>query len=93
MTSKPRNNREPKLRLGSFLVQPLLMWDDGESLTPALNQDGGHLVSPLTVTPSGLRELADNWPEQFARIQAQLQPTPAKPARSAHDRSKGSRSV
>jgi hypothetical protein len=53
-----------KLRLLHFVVQPVLLADDGDSLVP------GPAVQPQPLTLDGLRDLAANWPEKLAEIEA-----------------------
>ncbi len=54
---------ERKLRLAHFLVQPVLVWDDGNELTP------GPTIEPQTMTHAELRKLADGWVEQLREIE------------------------
>lgn len=53
-----------RLRVGQIAVQVVLVWDDGDELTP------GPQVEPQTVTLAGLRRLCDTLPEQVAKIEA-----------------------
>lgn len=55
-----------RLRVAGFHVQPRLMWDDGEELTP------GPAMGSVELSPSGLAEFAATWPEQFEAYKAQL---------------------
>lgn len=54
---------ERRLRLQHFLVQPVVVWDDGSELTP------GPPVQPQPLTLAGLRDLADTWPEKLAELE------------------------
>jgi hypothetical protein len=64
---------EPRLRLQHFIVQPVLVWDDGNDLTP------GPQVQPQPLTVAGLRELAEEWPAKLAELQAQAKNGVAEP--------------
>jgi hypothetical protein len=55
---------EPRLRLQHFIVQPVLVWDDGNELTP------GPQVQPQPLTVAGMRDLAEDWPAKLAELQA-----------------------
>ena len=55
-----------KLRLLHFIVQPVLVFDDGEQFTP------GPTIEPQPATLEGLRQLAVDWPERISEIEAQL---------------------
>lgn len=54
-----------RLRIAHLIVQPVLVWDDGDELTP------GPAAKPLTVPLSQLTALADRLPGEVARLQAQ----------------------
>ena len=56
---------ERRLRLQHFVVQPVLVWDDGEELAP------GPPVQPQSLTYAGLRDLAEHWPATLAELEAQ----------------------
>lgn len=58
------------VRLLHFVVQPVLVVDDGESLTPAPQ------VQPSTLSLAGLRDLVDRWPEHLAAIETQIEQGP-----------------
>jgi hypothetical protein len=51
------------LRALHFVVQPILVWDDGADLTP------GPVVEPQALTLAGVRDLVDNWPEKLAELE------------------------
>jgi len=74
MTDSP--GPAPRLRLHYFIVQPVLVWDDGSSLVPALGPHGGHLVNPQLMQLDDLQHLAEHWPERLAEIVAQITPDP-----------------
>ena len=74
MTDSP--GPAPRLRLHYFIVQPVLVWDDGSSLVPALGPHGGHLVNPQLMQLDDLQHLAEHWPERLAEIVAQLTTEP-----------------
>lgn len=63
--SQRKSTPERKLRLQHFVVQPVVVWDDGETLLPAPP------VQPQPVTLEGLGELARGWPGQLAEMQKQ----------------------
>lgn len=54
-----------RLRIAQVVVTPVLMWDDGEELTP------GPSLQPITVPLSGLAGLAERLPGEVAQIEAQ----------------------
>jgi hypothetical protein len=56
---------ERRLRLQHFVVQPVLVYDDGDELSPAPP------VDPQALTLVGLRELAENWPAKLAELDGQ----------------------
>lgn len=58
------------VRLLHFVVQPVLVVDDGESLAAAPS------VQASTLTLAGLRDLVDRWPEHLAAIEAQIEKPP-----------------
>ena len=60
MTEQPA-----RLRLHHFVVQPVVVWDDGEDLTP------GPVIQPQMLTLAGLRDLAENWASTLAELEAQ----------------------
>ena len=53
-----------KLRALHFVVQPILVWDDGTDLTP------GPVVEPQALTLAGIRDLLENWPDRLAELEA-----------------------
>lgn len=55
---------QPRLRLQHFIVQPVLVSDDGETLTP------GPGIEPQPLTLTGLQDLAKSWPEKLTDLQA-----------------------
>ena len=55
-----------RLRLLHFVVQPVFVWDDGDSITP------GPPAQPNQLTLSALADLADTWADQFAAMCAQV---------------------
>ena len=55
-----------QLRLQHFLVQPVLLIDDGETLTPGPN------VEVQAVTLSELQELVASWPDRLAKVAEQV---------------------
>ena len=57
-----RSVDQRKLRLIHFVVQPVLVWDNGEELAP------GPQIEPQAVTLAGLRELAENWDAKLDEI-------------------------
>lgn len=61
-----------RLRIAHLIVQPVLVWDDGEELTP------GPAAQPLTVPLSQLPALADRLPAEVAALAQKLteEPTP-----------------
>lgn len=56
-----------KLRIAHVIVQPVLVWDDGEELTPFEYQ-----VSPLQIPVAELKGLADKLKEEVKQIEEQL---------------------
>lgn len=66
----------PRLRLHYFIVQPVLIWDDGSSLVPALGPQGGHLVNPQMMQLDDLQHLSEHWPERLAEIVARVTSEP-----------------
>lgn len=68
-----------RLRLQQFLLQPVVVVDDGETLAP------GPPIQPVSLTLEQLRELLDAWPEQLAAIQTTYdqQNPPAPPPNRA----------
>jgi hypothetical protein len=65
MTDQPT----PRLRLVQVIVTPVLMWDDGEELTP------GPQLQPVTVPLSALAGLAESLPAEIAQIADQAAPS------------------
>lgn len=59
MTDQPTR----RLRVAQVIVTPVLMWDDGEELTP------GPQVQAITVPLSGLAEVAESLPVEVARME------------------------
>ena len=55
----------PKLRLLHFMVQPILLTDDGEQLSP------GPAVQAQALTLLGLKDLVETWPQKLAQIEAE----------------------
>lgn len=63
-------NSEPhirRLRVQQILVQPVLVWDDGEELTPAPG------LQQLSVPLSQLARLVETLPAEVAAMQARLE--------------------
>lgn len=54
-----------RLRLQHFVVQPVLVWDDGNDLVP------GPAVEPQPLTLQGLRDLGESWPDKLAELERQ----------------------
>lgn len=57
-----------KLRVLHVVIQPVLVWDDGEELISFEQQ-----ISPLQVPLSGLNGLDDRLKDEVKRIEEQLQ--------------------
>lgn len=55
-----------KLRIAHLVIQPVLVWDDGEELTPG--PELGQLALPL----SKLEEFAGSLPAEVAALAAKL---------------------
>lgn len=55
-----------RLRISHVAVQPVLVWDDGEELSP------GPQISPVTVPLSGLAGLAETLPVEVAALTEKL---------------------
>ena len=55
-----------KLRISHVLVQPVLVWDDGEELTP------GPGVEPMSLPASQVAGFVEALPAQVAEEQAKL---------------------
>lgn len=53
-----------RIRLQHFIVQPVLVLDDGEEFTP------GPRIEPQPLTLAGLRDLVERWPENLAELQS-----------------------
>lgn len=62
-----------RLRVSHVVVQPVLVWDDGEELTP------GPDLNALSLQPSQLGGFAAGLPDQVAQLMEQLatEQTPA----------------
>ena len=58
-----------RLRVAQVVVTPVLMWDDGDELTP------GPALQPVTVPLSQLAGLAERLPAEVAQIEAQATET------------------
>lgn len=59
-----------RLRISHLVVQPVLVWDDGEELQP------GPPIDPVPMPLSQLATFADNLPGEVAKLAEQLdQPT------------------
>ena len=56
-----------RLRLQHFVVQPVVVWDDGEELLP------GPPIEPQPLTLAGLRDLADTWTAKLAELEQRAQ--------------------
>lgn len=56
-----------KLRIAHIIVQPVLVWDDGEELTPFEQQ-----VSAIQVPLSQLNGLCDRFKEEVKKIEEHL---------------------
>lgn len=56
---------EKRLRIAHVVVQPVLVWDDGEELSP------GPAIQPLNVPLSQLAGLAARLPAEIAQMAAQ----------------------
>lgn len=59
-----------RLRIAHLIVQPVLVWDDGEELSP------GPAAQPLTVPLSQLAALADRLPVEVAALAERLTEEP-----------------
>jgi hypothetical protein len=59
-----------RLRVSHVLVQPILVWDDGEDLSPG--PDANAVPVPL----SALADYAGRVREEVARVQAQAESDP-----------------
>lgn len=57
---------DKRLRLLQVVVQPVLVWDDGEELTP------GPQLDAVTVTGAGLTEFAAELPRQVVELEKKL---------------------
>lgn len=55
-----------KLRISHILVQPVIVWDDGEELSP------GPATQPTQVKPSDLATLLPHVLDQIAQAEAEL---------------------
>lgn len=56
-----------RLRLQHFIVQPVLVNDDGDELQP------GPVVEPRPFTLAALKALADEWPDRLTELEQQAQ--------------------
>ncbi|AKU43344.1 hypothetical protein CPT_Silence7 [Bacillus phage Silence] len=56
-----------KLRVSHVIVQPVLIWDDGEELTPFEQQ-----VNPFQIPLSQLTELSKKIKEEVKQIEEQF---------------------
>lgn len=54
------------LRIAHVLVQPVLVWDDGDNLEP------GPSIDAVTVPPAQLAEFVTNLPDQIAALAEHL---------------------
>ncbi len=54
-----------RLRIVNVIVQPVVVWDDGDALTP------GPEINAVTVAASELVSFAASLPAQIAQIEAQ----------------------
>lgn len=68
----------PRLRLLHFIVQPVLVWDDGDEMLPATHPDGTPLIATGSFTLPALRRAADTFEADLAAIENQL--TAGRPA-------------
>lgn len=55
-----------RLRVSHLIVQPVLVWDDGEDFTP------GPTPQPINVTLSQVPEMVAALPGEVAKIEASL---------------------
>jgi hypothetical protein len=55
-----------RLRIAQLVVNPVLIWDDGETIEP------GPQLNPIPVTLGGLADLAASLPAEVAALEAQL---------------------
>lgn len=53
-----------RLRVASLVIQPVLMWDDGEELTT------GPQVQPMTLSPSQVQAWLAALPGEVARLES-----------------------
>lgn len=56
-----------KLRVAHLVVQPVLVWDDGEELTP------GPEISQIAIPLSKVPGFIEGFPAEVAALQAQLE--------------------
>ena len=56
-----------KLRIAHLVIQPVLVWDDGEELTP------GPEIGTINIPLSRLNELIESLPGEVAGIQEKIQ--------------------
>lgn len=56
----------PRLRISHVVAQPVLVWDDGEELTP------GPSIEAITVPLSKLSMLAETLPAEVAALETHL---------------------
>ena len=55
-----------KLRIAQLIVQPVLVWDNGEELTP------GPELNQIAIPLSKLSELSESLPAEILALQEQL---------------------
>lgn len=56
-----------KLRISHLIVHPVLVWDDGEELTPFEKQ-----VQPVQIPLSGITQFTEKLREDVKRLEEQL---------------------
>lgn len=59
-----------QLRISHVVVKPVVVWDDGEELSP------GPDIQPVSVPVSALAGLAERFPAELANIAAQADRQP-----------------
>ena len=57
--------KHPKLRIQQIIVRPMLVWDDGDELTP------GPELQPITLTLSQMDDFVKKLPLQVAALEDQ----------------------
>lgn len=62
-----------RLRIAHLVVQPVLVWDDGEEMEP------GPTLNPVTLPLSKLGHLLDTLPAEVAGLAARLAEDEASP--------------